>query len=157
MWPREGHGGEVSKAERDITQLVYRYAERMDAGDFAGVAVLFERAVYRAAGGPELRGAAELESVLARMVRLYDGVPATKHVTTNLVVELADDGASASSRSYFTVLQALPDFPLQTIVAGRYHDRFVLDGGAWRFVERVVWMELVGDVSRHLAHFARSR
>jgi len=148
---------EVSEAVQKIEALIYRYAERMDAGDFGGVATLFEKAVYRAAGGPELRGAAELESTLRTMVRLYDGVPRTKHVTTNVVVEADAKGDSASARSYFTVLQALADFPLQVIVAGRYADRFVRDGDDWRFAERVVSMDLFGDLSRHLDHFARSR
>ena len=34
----------MSSAEQDIERLVYRYAERMDAGDLAGVAALFDRA-----------------------------------------------------------------------------------------------------------------
>ncbi len=147
----------MSEAVRDIEALVYGYAERMDAGDFSGVAALFADAEYRAAGGPALRGAAALQSTLESIVRTYDGIPSTKHVTTNLVVEIAPDGASATGRSYFTVLQALPDFPLQVVVAGRYHDRFTLRGGSWSFSEREVWMDLVGDLSRHLNHFARSK
>jgi 3-phenylpropionate/cinnamic acid dioxygenase small subunit len=147
----------VSEAVQKIEALVYGYAERMDAGDFAGVASLFENAVYRAVGGPELRGAHALEKTLRAMVLLYDSVPSTKHVTTNLVVEIERDGASAAARSYFTVLQALPDFPLQVVVAGRYADRFACEAGSWRFVERVVSMDLIGDLSRHLTHFARSR
>lgn len=137
--------------------MVYRYAERMDAGDFAGVGALFDDAVYRAAGGPEIVGAAALEKTLRAMVRLYDGVPSTQHVTTNLVIEIDGDGGRATARSYFTVLQALDDFPLQVIVAGRYEDRFAKRDDDWRFVERVVSMDLMGDLSRHLNHFARSR
>ena len=147
----------MPEAVQKIEALVYRYAERMDAGDFTGVAELFDDAVYRASDGPELKGAAALEKTLRAMVRLYDGVPATKHVTTNVVVEVGADGASAVARSYFTVLQALADFPLQVVVAGRYADRFARDGETWRFVERVVSMDLIGDLSRHLSHFARSR
>ncbi len=148
---------EVSEALRSIEVLVFGYAERMDAGDFAGVGALFRDGAYRAAGGPELRGAAALTQTLESMVQLYDGVPSTKHVTTNLVVTLDDGGESATARSYFSVLQALPDFALQTIVAGRYHDRFARRDGGWHFAERELWMDLVGDLSRHLRHFARSR
>ena len=147
---------EVSEEVLAIEALVYRYAESMDAGDFAGVGALFAGAAYRAAGGPDLDGAA-LTTTLEAMVVLYEGVPSTKHVTTNLVVELDESGTSARSRSYFTVLQRLPDFALQVIVAGRYHDRFVQQDGSWRFAEREVSMDLVGDLSRHLRHFARSR
>ena len=148
----------MSDAVRAIEKLIYRYAERMDAGDFAGVAVLFEGAEYRAAGGPVLHGSAELERVLKAVVLLYDGRPSTRHVTTNLAVELAADGETAQAKSYFTVMQALPDFPLQAIVAGSYDDRFARTNGCWHFVERVVSMDLLGDLSRHLTgHLARSR
>ncbi len=145
-------------AARAIENLLYAYAERMDAGDFLGVAALFDAATYGPAGGPMLSGSAELEAVLRSMVQLHDGTPATKHVTTNVIVELGEDARRASARSYFTVLQALADFPLQVIVAGRYHDRFVRDESGWRFIERLVWMDLTGDLSRHLVgYLARSR
>ena len=40
-----------------------------------------------------------------------DGTPRTKHVTTNLAIEVDEDEGTAVSRSYFTVLQALPTWP----------------------------------------------
>ena len=83
------------------------------------------------------------------MVVLYDGVPRTKHVITNVTVEVATDRATAAARSYFTVLQALPDLPLQPIIAGRYHDRFARDAGGWYFSEREIIVDLTGDLSRH--------
>ena len=131
-----------------ITALIMGYAERIDAGDLAGVAAYFAEATYRSAQGGEYRGAAAVGDVLARLVILYDGVPRTKHVTTNLVIELAGDTAAA--RSYFSVLQGAPGAPLQTIVAGRYHDRFVRAADGWRFADRLIFMDLVGDLSRHL-------
>jgi hypothetical protein len=39
---------------------------------------------------------------------------------------------------------------LQPIVSGRYYDRFERRDGQWRFVERRVRTDLVGEVSRHL-------
>ena len=79
---------------------------------------------------PGVVGTAPVLEILETMVRRYDdGTPRTKHVTTNLVIDADDDGTSATARSYYTVLQQLDDFPLQPIIAGRYHDRFeVLDG-----------------------------
>lgn len=145
-------------ATRAIENLLYTYAERMDAGDFSAVAVLFSEATYGPAGGSALSGCAELEAALRSMVQLHGNTPSTKHVTTNVLVEVDDDGHRASARSYFTVLQALADFPLQVIVAGRYHDRFVREESGWRFAERIVWMDLIGDLSRHLVgYLARSR
>jgi hypothetical protein len=77
-----------------------------------------------------------------------DGTPHTRHVTTNLVVDV--DGDAAASRSYFTVFQAVPGLPLQPIIAGRYHDRFVRVDGTWRFSARRMIVDLVGDLSHHL-------
>jgi hypothetical protein len=38
-----------------------------------------------------------------------DGTPRTKHIVTNLAIEVDEDTGTAVSRSYFTVLQALSD------------------------------------------------
>ncbi|MDQ1691127.1 MAG: hypothetical protein QOD87_1235, partial [Pseudonocardiales bacterium] len=57
---------------------------------------------------------------------------------------------AATGRALFTVLQARPDFPLQIVVAGRYSDSFVRDSDGWRFADRLIQIDLVGDVSRHL-------
>jgi len=130
-----------------ITALVMGYAERIDGGDLAGVAALFADATYGGAQGG-YRGAEAVREVLESRVILYDGIPRTKHVTTNLVIEL--DGYAAAARSYFTVLQATPELPLQTIIAGRYDDRFARTAGAWRFTARVIHIDLVGDLRFHL-------
>jgi hypothetical protein len=79
-----------------------------------------------------------------------DGTPGTKHVTTNLILDIDDENGTASARSYWTVLQAVPGLPLQPILAGRYHDRFVRENGGWGFSERRYFIDLVGDVSHHV-------
>ncbi|MBK8800368.1 MAG: hypothetical protein IPM07_30625 [Anaerolineales bacterium] len=40
--------------------------------------------------------------------------------------------------------------PLQPIVMGRYEDRFVLDGDVWRFDEKSILVDLMGNLSEHL-------
>ncbi|HLG92621.1 MAG TPA: nuclear transport factor 2 family protein [Acidimicrobiales bacterium] len=137
-----------------VANLVYSYAERLDSGDFEGLARLFERASFRAsfAGRTEVhRGYDQVLSVFKRLVRTYeDGTPRTKHQVTNLVVEIDEAAGLARCRSYFCVLQQAPGLPLQPIIAGRYHDEFVKDQGTWRFADRLVLPELLGDQSRHL-------
>lgn len=142
----------MSAADRDAIQaLIFTYAERIDAGDLAGVAALFEHATYRSERGGAYRGSAAVRDVLTRLVRLYDdGTPRTRHVTSNLVIELDEAGGTATARSYFTVLQAVDGLALQPIVAGRYRDRFLRVEGIWRFDDRLIFMDLVGDLSRHL-------
>ncbi len=139
------------KGRDEISDLICAYAERMDQGDFAGVGALFEHASYGAADAPPMHGASAVGKILRELVILYeDGTPRTKHVTTNLRIEPGDDEGTASARSYFSVLQGVPDAPLQTIVSGRYHDRFERTPAGWRFAERRVFMDLVGDLSQHL-------
>lgn len=134
----------------EIAALIFGYAERLDAGDFDGVAELFVHAAYGPAGGPALRGKEEVLNVLRSLVLLYDGIPRTKHVTTNLAADVDEERDAATARSYFTVLQATDELPLQPIVAGRYEDRFARVEGKWRFSERIIYMDLQGDLSRHL-------
>ncbi|WP_086838274.1 nuclear transport factor 2 family protein [Amycolatopsis kentuckyensis] len=133
---------------RALQNLVFSYAELVDAGDFAGVGELFAAGSFAGSGGV-LRGAAEVERMLRESVIVYeDGTPRTKHVTTNVALEVS--GPTASGRAYFTVLQAVPGFPLQTIAAGRYEDSFTREESGWRFTERRVTVDLLGDVSHHL-------
>jgi hypothetical protein len=83
------------------------------------------------------------------MVRRYpDGTPRTKHVTTNVMVEV--DGDTATARSYYTVMQQTEVLPLQPIICGRYHDTFTNQGGHWRFADRLIFSDLIGDLSQHL-------
>ena len=142
-------------AETQITNLLYRYAECIDAGDLAGAAALFEHARIRI-GGPDTDtiDAARLLGIWKSLIVLHpDGTPRTKHVTTNPIIEIDEDAGTASCRSYYTVLQQTDGIPLQTIVTGRYHDRFERVGGQWRFSYRdLTLIDMVGDVSRHLTH-----
>jgi 3-phenylpropionate/cinnamic acid dioxygenase small subunit len=140
--------------EDAIRALVHRYAELIDAGDLDGVAALFAHATWRSTGREAaLHGAAETRRAYDGVLLYEDGTPATKHVVTNVVVEVDDDRATA--RSYFTVFQARPDFPLQAVICGRYEDVFDRVDGAWRFADRLIVPELLGDLSRHLRGAAR--
>ncbi len=141
--------GNGPSAEQQIANLCFRYAELVDAGDFDGVSAMFEHATYGMVGR-WLRGH-EVGDTMRQSVIVYDdGTPKTKHVTTNLLIELGDDGTTATCRSYFAVHQATPALPLQVITTGRYHDRFELAGGAWRFAERTISIDQVGDMTHHL-------
>ena len=143
----------MEDVRRAIERIVYGYAERVDAGDFAGMAELFSHARYKPA--PDdigITGVDNIRQLMESMVIRYeDGTPRTKHVTTNLVIETDENVPhQALARSYFTVLQQLDDFPLQVIIAGRYHDWFEYTDGEWRLMERVILCDLFGDLSRHL-------
>jgi len=134
-----------------ITALIFTYAERLDAGDLEGVASLFADATLRSDLHPHVRrGAAAALALYRDTVMLYDGKPCTKHLTTNVVVEVDTATATATARSYYTVLQARPELPLQIIISGRYEDRFARAGGAWHFTDRKFFVDLLGDLRCHL-------
>jgi ketosteroid isomerase-like protein len=136
--------------DRDaIRTLIHAYAERIDGGDIDGVVDLFEKAQLVAADGSAFSGRETLRSLWAGGLKLYDGIPRTHHLITNIDITLSDDGQRATSRSYATVVQAVPGFALQVVAASRHNDTFSKDGGAWHFVERRDHQDLVGDLSRH--------
>jgi 3-phenylpropionate/cinnamic acid dioxygenase small subunit len=142
---------------RAIENLIARYAELVDDGDFPGLGILLADATFTGSGEP-VSGRDAIEKMFRDTLIVYaDGTPRTQHVTTNVAIEVDGQASTAVSRSYVTVLQALPDLPLQPIAGGRYHDRFERREGQWRFVERRVHINLVGDVSRHLRQAAAQR
>ncbi len=136
--------------EQQIKNLIYRYAELIDEGDLAGVAQLLGRARFLGPDGSEQGSGAEaIEALYRSFTRLYpDGTPLSHHVTTNVLVEV--DGDAATARSYFTVFQATPDLPLQPIMAGRYIDTFARDTQGWYFSSRQMKPRLAGNLSAHL-------
>jgi 3-phenylpropionate/cinnamic acid dioxygenase small subunit len=137
-----------------INTLLMTYAAHLDAGRFADVAALFEYASYRiehagAAHVSEYRGVSDVLQ-FCRQTRLYeDGTPRTRHLITNVDIQVEGDGATATS--YATVLQQTEVLPLQPIASGRYVDRFERVDGAWRFADRLVTGFLLGDRSQHVA------
>ncbi len=140
----------MTDSGRQLGNLMARYTELIDSGDFEGVADLFGRAAV-GVGENLLTGRDAIRDLYTSTTRRYpDGTPGTKHVISNLHVEIDEDGGTAGARSYWTVLQAVPGLPLQPILAGRYHDRFARDQDGWYFVERQYLIDLVGDVSHHM-------
>ena len=140
---------------REIENLLYTYAERIDAGDLEGVADLFAhgRVAASADAPPEqiFEGRERVLALYRGSVQIYpDGSPHTKHVTTNAIVDVADGADTASARSCYTVLQQVDELPLQAIITGRYHDTFHRIDGRWWFDTRVMIVDLVGDLSSHL-------
>ena len=139
-------------SEGAIQNLIAAYAQLVDDGDFAGLGALLADATFTGSGAP-VSGPDAIEKMFTDMLIVYaDGTPRTRHVTTNVAIEVDEEAGTAVSRAYFTVLQAVPGLALQPVVSGRYRDRFERSDGQWRFAERRVLVDLVGDVSRHLRH-----
>ncbi|KAA1418763.1 nuclear transport factor 2 family protein [Nocardioides humilatus] len=145
----------MGDAAREVENLLYRYAEAIDAGDFDAVGALFKHGRI-CSEGPEgpvtiAQGAAAIGGFYRDLVMTYDdGTPRTRHVTTNAIVTVDEDSASATSRSSYTVFQQVGERPIEPIVIGRYADTFHRIEGEWWFDARVFSVDLKGDLSRHL-------
>ena len=147
----------MADSARAIENLLHVYAERIDAGDLEGVAELFSHgrivASADATPGQAIEGRDAVLALYQASTRIYDdGSPHTKHVTSNSIIEVEEGASEGSARSYFTVFQQTGDFPLQPIIAGRYHDTFQRIDDRWWFDTRTMLVDLVGDLSHHLLY-----
>lgn len=136
----------MTSSVQQLTAMIYDYAELFDTADFDAFAAQFEHGVWHKAEP----GAAAVRRYIDEHVLTYDGSPRTKHVTTNLVIDVDEEAGTATARSYVTVFQTLPDLPLGPIFSGRYRDRFERVDGEWLWRERRIINDLYGDVSRHV-------
>lgn len=138
---------------RAIENLIYLYADLIDSGDLKGVAELFrDGEIVAPASENTVKGYDAVLDMYNISTQLHDdGTPKTKHVTTNVIIEVDEADGTALSRSYFTVFQSTDELPLQPIIAGRYRDTFFRGAdGRWRFRRREMHPDLLGDLSQHL-------
>ena len=145
----------MTDSAREITNLLFRYAELIDAGDFDAVGGLFAhgRICGIENGPPEtvFTGSAGVRRMYEMAIRLYeDGTPKTKHNTSNVQLDVDETNGTARSRSYYCVTQATPELPLQVIVTGHYRDTFHRLDGVWWFDSRTMFIDQVGDLRHHL-------
>ena len=135
-----------------IANLIYSYAERIDAGDFAGVGELFDHATLTFEGfGEAVSGQEAIEALYRRTTRRYeDGTPRTKHVMTNVIVDV-DDGrepveslllhrppsGARRARSPARHRRTLPS-PLRAIRR------------RWRVTSMHIIIDLVGELGHHM-------
>lgn len=136
----------------EITELLYRYAELIDAGDFDGVGALLGRGNFMG-----VQGAEAISGLFAKTTRRFPehgNRTRTRHLVLNPIVEI--DTGTARARSTFCVVQQTDTVALAPIVVGRYADSFARDERGWYFTERKVDVEMIGDVSDHLMIDPRS-
>jgi hypothetical protein len=130
----------------EITKLVNSYGLLLDRGDIDGVLALFEHSTWRGnANGPVLRGRAQVRPVYERLLAAM-GSLRTRHLLTNLTIEVDEGGTTASSHCYWTVLQNIePGAAIDVTLSGQYADRFEKVDGKWRFADRLITTDLFGN------------
>lgn len=147
-------------SSQHILNLLYRYAECIDSGDFDGLGMLFQSAsIEYPTAGKALRGGASVAEFHRQTIHIYpdSGTPGTTHTVSNSIIDIDESAATATVRSCFTVTQQLTDFPYQVIAAGRYFDHFKRSNEGWAFSTRKVTPEYYGDLSKHLKSFQDER
>jgi SnoaL-like protein len=141
-------------AHDDIRNLLFRYCEMIDEGDVDGLVELFADAVVSGFGATRAwRGREEIRAMYSSGDRRErtSGGRATKHITTNALIEVDETAGTATSRSYWVLLVSTsPNDPIRPILAGRYHDTFGCIDGRWRFTAREYLVDLTGAESSAL-------
>ncbi len=138
---------------RTIENLLVRYMELVDAGELKAMSELFHNCTLCSPADEQgVTGSAAVLETYLKSTRIYPetGTPRTKHVLTNIFIEVDEAGQTAVSRSQYTVFQGTESLPFQPIVAGRYHDQFVRTDGGWEFHRRTIFVDFIGDLSAHL-------
>lgn len=149
-------------AHDQIRNLIHRYAEGIDTGRFEVWEELFEHAEICVAIGDNepvvIARGGDLAVMTGGIIIYDDGTPRTRHVVSNVIIEVDEAGGTATARSYNTTLQHVPGHPIEIIATARYFDSFELAGDAWRFSQRIIRhssidgvnRDFTGDMSRHV-------
>jgi len=125
----------LAESHLAIQNLIATYAERLDARDYEGVGALFEHGRVTGSG---MERPVEGSEAVAKMFESFGagrgGRGPVRHLTTNVRIEVADDGLTATSRSYFLVV-GYDSSPVIRFF-GSYADEFACVDGSWRFARR---------------------
>ena len=137
-----------------IQNLLNRYSDAVDRGDFEKVGEMFREADVYFPGEekPSIRkGTGDFAKHLRKWTRVFPetGNPKTRHLCVNPIIDF-DDATHARCQTYFVVFQAAEGVPLQPIITGTYLDRFEKRKDGWLFSERRELVGQTGNLSAHL-------
>jgi hypothetical protein len=129
----------------EITGLVNASAFLLDEGDVEAVAALFEESTWRSDSREEvLYGSTEVRSVYEQLYASGRSAR-TKHLLTNLSVNVEPGATTASSRCYWSVLRADSEKGLTITLSGQYLDQFEKSDGRWHFADRLIKVDLADE------------
>ncbi len=136
----------------EIRNLLYSYCWLIDSGDFEGVAELLKDADISYSGKLTYpRGSGTYIQSLRPIKRYKDGTTKTVHMCIDPIIEVAEDGCTATAKSYTVVLQGITKkFPPQIIWIDRKFDTFVKENGKWKFSSWNFVTRAQGDTAFHL-------
>ena len=137
--------------ERACERLVHAYSRALDLGDMSAAADFFaENGSMARPMAPDkvVQGRETIRAALLTRPRTL----LTKHLATNVMIDVVSRD-EASGLSYLTMISTTP--PADTappyvsagpIYFGEFKDRFVREGGSWKFLERrgSIQMKFIG-------------
>jgi len=137
--------------QEEISCLINEYSRKVDSGDLEGFAALFADGAWFLEGTqPNYGSQAITENVTSNLILYSDGTPRTRHVNTNVNIEVDAQHNRATCQRYVSILQQTDKLPLQVIASGDYFDEFAKTGGRWHFTKTEVRRPFLGDVSHHI-------
>jgi uncharacterized protein (TIGR02246 family) len=120
-----------------IEQLLMEYGRAVDNRDWAAFAALFtDDGEWKGAQG-SYRGPKQIRESMDRIFTAAAAdIPkgSNFHLLTNVIIDLNGDHATASSKFIFYKMNGAKP---EAQVAGRYEDRLVRVGRAWKFQQRL--------------------
>jgi 3-phenylpropionate/cinnamic acid dioxygenase small subunit len=137
-----------------ITDVLVRYATAIDTRNWPLLRTCFSADVRADYGDIGVWNG--VESITQFMATSHEGMHATNHMMSNIVIEL--DGDEASAASYVHAVLVLTKAPQQWIdVVGRYDDTFVRTSDGWRIRERTYTLSRFLDSDQGPGSEASSR
>jgi SnoaL-like domain len=127
----------------DIQQLIVEYGHLLDTHDLVGYSNLFAKQGEWIGGFGRARGP---KAILAMMKKYIGTAPYDPrnvrgfHLLTNIVVHLHGDRATVWSRIVYMARNKSNE--LVPVMGGHYDDIVVREDGHWKFLRRVVMMEI---------------
>jgi hypothetical protein len=126
--------------ERACERIVYAYSRALDLGDMSAAADFFaENGSLARPMTPNLiiQGRDSIRAALLSRPKTL----LTKHLATNVMIDAASR-QEAHGLSYLTMISTTPGDAAAPFVSagpvyfGEFKDRFVREGGEWKFLER---------------------
>jgi 3-phenylpropionate/cinnamic acid dioxygenase small subunit len=136
-----------------IEKLIYGYARSVDLAQWDELGQLFTYGQVRTNSNDEVtKGGEAVAALWASVNKVHeDGTLRTRHLITNVDIDVDEEAGKATALSTFMVFQGTANVALQPIAGGSYRDTFRRQGHTWWFEEKFIEVALVGDVSDHLA------
>jgi hypothetical protein len=131
------------KDTQEIQQLLVEYGHLLDTHDLVGYSNLFAKEGEWIGGFGRAKGP---QAILAMMNKYIGTAPFDSknvrgfHLLTNMIVHVNGDHATAWSRIVYMVRNK-DDKPTPAM-GGHYDDTLIREDGHWKFLQRVVMMEI---------------